>query len=81
MGFRCRPCGSLLSSTCERIICPRAAEQIQQAYRLLPSLFRRLDECWGPNTINRFARLATCQPLAPPFTGRFCSKYFHLDAA
>ena len=81
MGFRCRQCGCLLSSTCERMICSSAAEQTQQAYLLLPSLFPRLDERWGPSTINRFACPATCQPLAPPFTGLFCSKNFHLDAA
>ena len=59
----------------------RAFERTQHAYRLLPSLFRWLDERWGPHSIDRFACPSTCQPLAPPFEGRFCSKYFHPDAA
>ena len=50
---------------------------LHHAYRLRPALFRWLDERWGPHTIDRFASVDTCQPLAPPFTGRFCSQYFH----
>ena len=31
----------------------------------------------GTHTIDRFACAATCQPLSAPFSGRFCSEYFH----
>ena len=53
---------------------------LQHAYRLRPSLFRWVDERWGPHTIDRFASADACQPLAPPYTGRFCSLYFHPEA-
>ena len=57
-----------------------ASEARQHDYCLLPALFRWLDERWGPHTIDRFACPATCQPLAEPHTGRFCSAYFHPSA-
>ena len=57
-----------------------ASEARQHDYCLLPSLFRWLDERWGPHTIDRFACPATCQALAAPHTGRFCGAYFHPDA-
>ncbi len=34
----------------------------------------------GPHTIDLFATADSCQPLAAPFTGRFCSLYFHPEA-
>lgn len=55
----------------------RVAAMLHHAYCLRPALFRWLDERWGPHTIDRFASVETCQPLAPPFTGRFCSQYYH----
>ena len=59
----------------------RVAAMLQHAYCLRPSLFRWLDERWGPHTIDRFASIDARQPLAPPHTGRFCSLYFHPEAA
>ena len=58
----------------------RVATMLHHEYRLLPALFRWLDERWGPHTIDRFASVDTLQPLAPPHTGRFCSQYFHPEA-
>ena len=58
----------------------RVAGMLLHSYRLRPSLFRWLDERWGPHTIDRFASADTCQPLAPPYTGRFCSLFFHPEA-
>ena len=58
----------------------RVAAMLQHAYCLRPSLFRWLDERWGPHTIDRFASADACQPLSPPHTGRFCSRYFHPEA-
>ena len=57
-----------------------ASEARQHDYCLLPALFRWLDERWGPHTIDRFACPATCQDLAAPYAGRFCSAYFHPSA-
>jgi hypothetical protein len=59
----------------------RVSAMLQHDYCLLPSLFRWLDERWGPYTIDRFASVDTCQPLAPPNSGRFCSQFFHPAAA
>jgi hypothetical protein len=58
----------------------RMAAMLQHASCLRPSLFRWLDERWGPHTIDRFASADACQPLAAPHTGRFCSRYFHPEA-
>ncbi len=53
---------------------------LQHSYRLLASLFRWVDERWGQHTIDRFASANSFQPLAPPYTGRFCSLFFHPSA-
>ena len=58
----------------------RVTTLLQHAYCLRASLFCWLDERWGPHTIDRFASLDTCQPLAPPHTGRFCSQFFLPEA-
>jgi hypothetical protein len=58
----------------------RVATMLHHEYCLLPALFRWLDDCWGPHTIDRFASIDTRQPLAPPHTGRFCAQYFHPEA-
>lgn len=58
----------------------RALEACQHDYRLLPRWLDSLDEHWGPHTIDRFACPDTCQALAAPHAGRFCSAYFHPSA-
>jgi len=49
-------------------------------YTLRKPLFRRLDAMWGPHSVDRFATASCCQPLTEPFSGRFCSQYWHPDA-
>ena len=55
----------------------RVAAMLHHAYRLRPALFRWLNKRRGQHSIDHFASVETCQPLAPPFRGRFCSQCYH----
>jgi len=58
----------------------KVSEMRHHHYRLRRRCFRMLEEKWGPHSIDLFASPTNQQPLAEPFTGRFCSHYFHPDA-
>jgi hypothetical protein len=59
----------------------RVSAMLHHDYCLLPSLFHCLNERWGPHTVDRFASVDTCQPLAAHNSGRFCSQFFHPASA
>mmetsp|Transcript_74836 Transcript_74836/g.200622 ORF Transcript_74836/g.200622 Transcript_74836/m.200622 type:complete len:681 (+) Transcript_74836:204-2246(+) len=54
----------------------RAAADMDEEFSVRWSVFRRVDAWWGPHTVDRFATAVNMQPLQPPFTGRFCSRFF-----
>jgi hypothetical protein len=56
------------------------SEMRHHHYSLLEEWFAYLDGLWGPHTIDRFASADNRQPLCAPWSGRFCSQFFHPDA-
>ena len=76
MGFSCRPCGGLVSSTCDRIsVLSLGADSARLSAAALPLPLAR--RALGPTPSTTLLGPSA----APPFTGCFCSKYFHPEAA